>query len=79
MSFNRVFTFTTIRSDYDETMHILNEYVKRDRLVVDKFETYMQDDNHIAKFTILCEPKDYLDILIELESRWLLLEARTGV
>lgn len=79
MVFSRMFTFTTVRSDYDETMQILNEYIKRDRLVIDKFKAGMQDNTHIAEFTVSCEPKDYLDILIELESRWLIIEARNGV
>ena len=78
MAFRPMFTFTTARSDYDETMQILNEYIEQDRLVIDKFETDLQDYTYVAKFTVSCEPIDYLDILIELESRWLIIEARNG-
>lgn len=73
MAFRSTFTFETMRSDYDETMQVLNEYIEQGKLDVDKFESVLRGDTWIGIFTVSCSPNDYVDILGELMKKWLLL------
>lgn len=79
MTFRSTFTFETVRSDYDNVMQILNEYIEQDRLELDKFETEVRDGTWIGIFTVSCSPNDYVDILGELMKKWLLIETWNGV